>query len=141
MSYYIDRTLDSRRLTNVLLTAFGALAVLLSAVGIYGVMSLNVRRRTREFGIRLAIGAQPRQLTWSVLRDGLALAGGGAMFGVLGALAVTRYLRSLLYEVSPTDPLVFVALPLSLLGVALIASWLPAWRAGRSDPLVALRDE
>ena len=141
MSSYLASTLDSRRLTNMFATAFAALAVLLASVGIYGVMALNVRRRYREFGIRLAIGARPSQLVGAVLGRGLLLAGGGAAAGVLGALFVTRYLSNMLFQVSPTDPAVFIALPIALLGVALAACWLPAWRAGRSDPLIALREE
>jgi predicted permease len=141
LSWYLASTLDPQRLTNILLTSFAILALLLTSVGIYGVMSLYVRRRSREFGIRLAIGAQPSQLLRSVLVQGLMLAASGAAAGVVGAFAVTRYLRSMLYEVSPTDPLVFGALPLGLLAVALVACWLPAWRAARSDPLVALREE
>jgi putative ABC transport system permease protein len=141
MSYYVGSTLDSRRLTNDLLTAFAILAVFLASVGIYSVMSLNVRRRAREFAIRLAVGARPDTLIGSVLRQGLGLAAAGAVTGILGALAVTRYLQTMLYEVSPTDPTVFLLLPILLLAIGLVACWLPAWRAGKSDPLVALREE
>ena len=141
MSYYIEGTLAPRRLANLLSVAFAALALVLAAVGIYGVMSLNVRRRSREFAIRLAVGAEPGDLLRSVLRQALRLAALGAAAGVLGAVAVTRLITGMLFEVSPTDPLVFAALPVALVTMALGACWLPAWRAGRSDPLVALRQD
>jgi predicted permease len=138
---YLARTFETQRLTDFLLTAFAALALILATVGIYGVMSLHVGRRNREFGIRLAIGARPANLLRSVLTQGLTLAVAGAAFGVAGAFALTRLIQGMLYEVSPTDPLVFASLPLALIVVALVACWLPARRAAKSDPLVALRNE
>jgi putative ABC transport system permease protein len=108
-------------------------------VGIYGVMSLHVANRSREFGIRLAIGADPRALVRLVLGEGAVLAALGVVLGIAGALAATRSLASLLYDVSPTDPVVLLALPLLLAGVALAACYLPARRAARSDPLKVLR--
>jgi predicted permease len=137
----IDNTLNNQRMTNALLTAFALLAVLLAAVGIYGVMSLYVSNRTNEFGIRLALGAQPSALLRSVLRQGLMLTLAGVLVGMAAAAALTRTLASLLFEVSATDPAVFLSAPLLLLAVALVACYIPARRAMRVDPLVALRYE
>ncbi len=137
----VDKTLNNQRLTNTLLTVFALLAVLLAAVGIYGVMSLYVSNRTNEFGIRLALGAQPAVLLRSVLRQGLALTLAGVIAGTAVAVALTRTLASLLFEVSATDPMVFFSVPLLLIAVALLACYVPARRATRVDPLVALRHE
>lgn len=137
----MDRTLNSQRLTNLLLTSFAALAVLLAAVGIYGTMSLYVGSRRNEFGIRLALGAQPVVLLRSVLREGMVLIGAGVAIGLAGALALTRTIASLLFQVSPTDPIVFTGVPLVLVVVALIACFVPARRASRVDPITALRHE
>ena len=139
LSSIIDQTFATRRLTKLLLGGFALVALLLAAVGIYGVMSLHVANRSREFGIRLAIGADPRKLVRLVLAEGAVLAALGVVLGIGGALAATRSLASLLYEVSPTDPMVLMALPLLLAGIALAACYLPARRAARSDPLIALR--
>jgi putative ABC transport system permease protein len=137
----VDQTLNNQRLTNTLLTVFAGLAVLLAAVGIYGVMSLYVSNRTNEFGIRLALGAQPAILLRSVLRQGLVLTLGGVLAGTATAFALTRTLASLLFEVSATDPTIFFSVPLLLVAVALLACYIPARRAMRVDPLVALRYE
>lgn len=135
----IDQTFATRRLTKLLLGGFALVALLLATVGIYGVMSLHVANRSREFGIRLAIGADPRRLVRLVLGEGAVLAAVGVVLGTAGALAVTRSLAGLLYEVSPTDPAVLIALPLLLAGIALVACYVPARRAARSDPSSALR--
>ena len=135
----IRSTLADRRLMEILLGAFALLALTLATIGIYGVMSLFVTNRAREFGIRLAIGAAPGTLVRLVLGQGIMLATSGVVLGVVGALLATRSLRSLLYDVSPTDPIVFTALPLALLAIAVGSCWLPARRATHSDPLVALR--
>ena len=135
----IDQTFAARRLTKLLLGGFALVALLLATVGIYGVMSLHVANRSREFGIRLAIGADPRALVRLVLGEGAVLAALGVVIGIAGALAATRSLASLLYDVSPTDPVVLLAFPLLLAGVALAACYLPARRAARSDPLRVLR--
>jgi ABC-type antimicrobial peptide transport system permease subunit len=140
-SSIIDQTFATRRLTKFLLGGFALAALILAAVGIYGVMSLHVANRSREFGIRLAIGADPRALVRLVLREGAVLAAVGVALGIAGAVAVTRSLSSLLYDVSPTDPAVLLALPLLLAGVALAACYLPARRAARSDPLSVLRTD
>jgi predicted permease len=137
----MDLTLNSQRLTNLLLTSFSVLAVLLAAVGIYGTMSLYVGSRKNEFGIRLALGAQPGVLLRSVLREGMVLIAAGVAVGLVGALALTRTIASLLFQVSPTDPIVFTGVPLVLVVVALIACFVPARRASRVDPISALRHE
>jgi putative ABC transport system permease protein len=138
---WAGQSLDARRVTKVLLAGFALLAALLASVGIYGVMSLYVADRYREFGVRLAIGAEPRGLVRMVLGQGLALAGMGVGFGVIGALVATRWLRALLYEVSPTDPFVYATLAGALLALAAASVYLPARRAARSDPLITLRTE
>jgi len=139
LSDYLGRALATRRLTEILLGSFAALAMTLAAVGIYGVMSLYVANRTREFGIRMAVGAEPRAVMRLVMREGTALAVAGIVIGVVGATFATRWLGSLLYDVSAHDPLVFVSLPLVLLAVAAASCYVPARRAATSDPLVALR--
>jgi putative ABC transport system permease protein len=141
MTEVIGRTLNSQRLMNLLLTSFSVLALLLAAVGIYGTMSLYVGSRKNEFGIRLALGAQPGVLLRLVLREGMLLIAAGIAIGVGGALVLTRAIASLLFEVSPTDPVVFTGVPLLLVFVALAACFVPARRASRVDPMVALRCE
>ncbi|HWP41819.1 MAG TPA: FtsX-like permease family protein, partial [Blastocatellia bacterium] len=134
-------TLNRERLTNMLLTAFALLAAGLAAVGIYGVVSVYVSSRTAEFGIRLALGAEPAHLLRSVLRRGLMLAAIGTAIGAAGALALTRVLSGLLFEVSATDPVVFTGVVVFLMGLALGACYAPARRSTRIDPMVALRYE
>jgi putative ABC transport system permease protein len=129
------------RLYSLLLGLFAAVAMLLAAVGIYGVMAQAVARRTPEIGLRLALGAQARDVLGMVVGDGLRLAGIGVALGVAGAVAGSRLMVSLLYGVRPLDAVTFVAVPLALLGVALAASYLPARRAARVDPMMALRTE
>jgi predicted permease len=135
----IDQTYATRRLTKLLLGGFALVALLLASVGIYGVMSLHVANRSREFGIRLAIGADPRSVIRLVLGEGALLAAIAVVLGIAGAIAATRSLASLLYDVSPTDPVVLLSLPLLLAAIALAACYLPARRAARSDPLSVLR--
>jgi putative ABC transport system permease protein len=139
LASWVGQSLDTRRITEMLLAGFALLAALLASVGIYGVMSLYVTDRSREFGVRLAIGAQPRGLVRMVLGQGLALAAGGVGIGILGALVATQWLRALLYGVSPTDPIVYATLAGALLTLAAGSVYLPARRAARTDPLVALR--
>jgi putative ABC transport system permease protein len=141
MTEIIGQTLSTQRLTNFLLTAFAIIALALAAVGIYSTMSVYVGSRTKEFGIRLALGAQPGALRRAVMRQGLRLTGVGVVVGVAGALALTRTIKSLLFEVSATDPVVFIAIPVLLVMVSLLACYTPARRATKVDPLVALRDE
>jgi len=141
MTEIVGQTLSTQRLTNLLLMSFAILALLLAAVGIYGTMSLYVGRRRKEFGIRLALGAQPATLLWSVQRHGVLVAAAGGLAGIAGALALTQTITSLLFEVSATDPLVFGGIPALLLLVAQAACYLPASRSARVDPLTVLRYE
>jgi predicted permease len=129
------------RLLTVLLGLFGVMGLVLGALGLYGVLSYLVNQRTREIGVRLALGAQPRDVLGMVVGRGLKLAGLGVVVGLIGALALTRLMQGVLYGVTPTDPLTFFGVAVALLGVAAFASWLPALRATRVDPLVALRSE
>jgi len=138
---FVDQSLATRRLTQILLGAFALLAVVLAGVGIYGVMSLYVANRKREFGIRLAIGAEPKAVVRLVLREGAVLAALGIGLGVMGALGATRWIQTLLYEVNPTDPIVYVSLSSLLGAITVMACYLPAKRAARSDPLAVLRAE
>src|SRR4030088_3739606 len=121
-----------------LLGLFGALALILASIGIYGVLAYSVAQRTSEIGLRMALGAQPRQVVGLVLKQGMLLAGVGAIVGILVALPVARLASGLLYGVSATDPLTYAAITLLLMSVALLACYLPARRATRIDPLVAV---
>jgi predicted permease len=127
------------RMGAALLGLFGALALILASIGIYGVLAYSVAQRTSEIGLRMALGAQPRQVLGLVLRQGMLLALIGATAGILVALPVARMAAGLLYGVSATDPLTYMGITLLLMGVALLACYLPARRATRIDPLVALR--
>lgn len=133
--------LRERRLAARLTASFSLVALALAALGIYGVVSYGVRRRTREMGIRMALGAERREILGLLVARGMKLALIGMALGLPSAAAATRFLRSLLYEVSPTDPWTFGAIPLVLAASALAASYLPARRAARLDPLAALRYE
>ena len=120
---------------------FGGLALVLALVGVYGVMAYAVNRRTREIGIRTALGARPGAVLRMILREGLVMTLGGAALGFPLALGIGHLLNGMLYKVSPTDPVAFTVAPIVLVGAALLACWLPARRAARLDPLVALRNE
>jgi len=141
MRRLIYDSVAQQRFRTWLIAIFSTLALLLACVGIYGVMSYNVTRRTPEIGIRLALGAQPRDVLRLVLGHSFWLAAGGAATGVAVAFVVTRGLGSLLYEIKPHDTLTFTAVPLLLIAVAVLASYLPARRATEVDPLAALRQE
>jgi predicted permease len=134
-------SLAFQRFMMTLLSVFAALAVVLAAVGLYGVLSYLVGQRTHEIGLRVALGARPHQILALVLRSGLMLAGAGVALGLVGAAAATRLLASQLYGVGPTDPLTLGAVTLVLALVALLACIAPAWRGTRVDPMVALRAE
>lgn len=137
----IHNMLANRRGVMLLLAAFAAIALLLSAVGIYGMLAYDVTQRTREIGIRGAIGASRGQIMTLILRQGLGKTGLGLALGLAGALGLSRYMGSLLFDVRPSDPVAFGAVSALLLLVALLASWLPARRAAKVDPIVALRCE
>ncbi|HEV2247151.1 MAG TPA: FtsX-like permease family protein, partial [Terriglobia bacterium] len=137
----VNESLMPERLVATLSTLFGLLALVLACVGLYGIMAYNVGRRTHELGIRMALGAEKRDVLRMVIGQGFRLALIGVLIGIAGALALTRFLASLLYGVKPTDPLTFIAVSLILIGVALLACYIPARRAAKVDPMVALRYE
>jgi predicted permease len=141
MDQVISRSTEGRRFVLSLVGSFAALALLLAAIGIYAVLAYSVTRRTHELGVRMALGARRGDVFRLVLGQGLRVTAIGIVFGIAGALGLTRFLQSLLYEVRPTDPPTFVAVLLLLVGVSVGASYLPARRAMSVDPLVALRYE
>jgi len=141
MEQIISDSLTERRFAMLLLIIFASTALVLAAVGIYGVMSYAVSRRTHELGVRIALGAPRGEILRLVVRDGMAMAAAGAAVGLAGALGLTRFLASLLYGVRPADPLTLAAVLLLFGGIAVLACYIPAWRATRVDPLVALRYE
>jgi putative ABC transport system permease protein len=127
------------RFSTLLLSIFAALALLLAGVGIYGVMANAVRARTREIGIRMALGAEPQVVARALLAHGLRLIAAGVLLGTAGALALTRVLQSQLYEVSATNPITFILAAAILAAIGAAACYLPARRAARMDPLLVLR--
>jgi putative ABC transport system permease protein len=137
----VGNSMAGERLAAVLGSIFGGLALLLISVGLYGLLAYSVARRRSEIGIRMALGARPGAVLQLVVGEGMKLALMGAALGIAGALALTRFLSSLLYGVTPTDPVTFVAVTLVLLGVALVACYIPARRATRVEPMEALRHE
>ncbi|HUQ88177.1 MAG TPA: ABC transporter permease [Vicinamibacterales bacterium] len=141
MTEVVAASLATPRLTGFLMGTFAAIALTLAAVGIYGVLSYLVARRTHEIGIRLAVGADRMQVLTMILKQGLTLAGTGIVAGIVAALALTRLMQTLLYQVRPSDPETFILVSLALVGVAIVASAVPAYRATRVSPLVALRTE
>lgn len=141
LSQVYSASLDARRFSITLIGVFSAVALLLASTGIYGVISFSVAQRTREIGVRMTLGASTREVLHMVLRQGVFTGMLGISAGVLGALALTRWLRSQLFEVSATDPATFAGVALLLFLVSLLACWIPARRATRVDPMVALRYE
>ena len=133
--------LQSDRFNLGLMGSFALLALLLAALGIYGVMTYTTAQRTRELGIRLALGAQARDVLTLVAVQGMKLAFIGVALGMLGSFALTRLMKSLLFGVGPTDPATFSLVPLLLVVVTLVACYIPARRATKVDPLIALRSE
>lgn len=141
MEALLDRSLRERRFQLGLLSAFSAIALLLSALGIYGIMSRATSERTHEIGVRLAVGADARDVRWMVLRNGGALAVLGIAIGFALAFLLTRYMSGMLFGVTPLDPLTYIGASVVLLFAAVLATWVPAWRASNVDPVVALRNE
>jgi len=138
---YVSDSIVGTRFEALLLGIFGVLAFLLTAVGLYGVISYTVVQRTREMGIRIALGADRIAILGMVVRDGTLLACTGALVGLAAAFILTRLMASLLFGVGPTDPLTFLCVPVALIAVAVLASYVPARRAAKVDPMVALRYE
>jgi len=146
---YSVRTMDEirsesvapERLNLTLLSLFAGIALVLAIVGIYGVMSYSVTQRTHEIGIRMAIGAQPRDVFKLIIGQGMLLAVLGVVLGLIGAFGLTRLMASMLFGVEPTDPATFVSIALLLTGVALVACYVPGRRATKVDPVVSLRYE
>jgi putative ABC transport system permease protein len=141
MEAFVSEAYARPRFNLVLLGLFGGLALLLSAAGIYGVMAYGVAQRKNELGLRLALGAQPHDVMNLILRQGLRLISVGLVLGLVSALALTRLMKSLLFGVNATDAVTFAAVTLLLLVVALLACWIPARRATKVDPLIALRSD
>jgi putative ABC transport system permease protein len=141
MDERLAKSAAERRFAVILFETFGLAALVLAAIGIYGVLSGSVTERTREIGVRLALGAQRRDVLGMILGQGVKLAVSGVGIGLLAAWAVTRLLTTMLYSVSATDPLIFGGVAVLLIVVALVACYLPARRATKVDPLVALRQE
>jgi ABC-type antimicrobial peptide transport system permease subunit len=139
-----DRLYDSlarQRFSTTMLGAFAVFALLLAAIGLYGVMSHLVTQSTRDIGVLVALGARPGNIIRLVVQQGMGLAGVGIVVGLVGAVALTRVMTSLLFGVSTTDALTFGTVPALLAVVAFAATIIPAWRATRVDPMVALREE
>lgn len=141
MSDVVDAATARTRFTMLLLGLASAIALVLGAVGIYGVMAYGVSVRQREIGVRMALGARPGDVSWMISRQGMLLAGVGIAIGLGASVALTRFLRGLLYDVSPMDPVALIGAAVSLLAVTLLASWLPARRAAAVDPANALRSD
>jgi len=141
MDERLSESMVRRRYGVTLLSAFGITAVLLAAVGLYGVLAFIVSQRRREIGVRIALGATPRDVVADVLGEGLRLAAAGMAAGLVLAIVVTRLMTALLFGISPTDVATFAGAAALLAAIAILASLVPALRASRVDPLVALRDE
>lgn len=141
MDQLVANSVARLRFMMFLLSAFAGLALLLACIGIYGVIAYSVAQRTREIGIRMALGADKKDVLQMVIGQGLRVTLLGTVMGIGGAIALTPFLSSLLYGVKPTDPLTFVAVSLLLTATALLVCYIPARRAMRVDPVVALRHE
>ncbi len=141
MQDVINDSLSARRFTRLLLGTFALLALVLAGVGIYGVVSYTVTQKTHDIGVRMALGADRRTVLGAVLKGAMAMAAVGIGVGAVAALAATRVMKGLLFGVSATDPITFGAVALVLAVVTLIASYVPALRATKVDPIVALRCE
>src|SRR5262249_51893114 len=136
-----DNNISQERMVTMLCSFFGALALALAAVGLYGVMAHSVANRVREIGIRMALGARRGEVLWLVLRETALMVGIGAVIGIPAALALTRLVASFLFGLTPQDPLSLIAATLILIAITVLAGYIPAHRATRVDPMVALRYE
>jgi ABC-type antimicrobial peptide transport system permease subunit len=139
MDEVVSRSTSRQRFNMLLMTVFGSSALLLAAIGIYGLMAYSVQQRTQEIGIRLALGADAGDVKRMIVLQGMRLAIVGVGVGLASAFGLTRFIASILYDVKAWDPLVFVSVPVLLAAVALLAVWLPAGRASRVSPIIALR--
>jgi putative ABC transport system permease protein len=138
---YVGESIADTRFESILLGIFGTLAIVLTAVGVYGVVSYGVTRRTREMGIRLALGAERRTILGMILKNGLLLVLMGVVPGLLAAFLLMRFIAGLLYGVGPADVSTFLSVPVVLIAIAVVASYLPARHASKTEPMVALRYE
>jgi len=141
MDELMSSTIADRTFNMFLLGTFAAVALILAAVGIYGLIAFSVAQRTRELGIRMALGALPRDVLLLVVRQGATLALAGIAVGSLGAIVSTRWMQSMLFHVDPLDPLTFAAVGVALAAVAVGATWVPALRAARVSPVTAMRTD
>jgi ABC-type antimicrobial peptide transport system permease subunit len=141
MTEVVSRSTSRERFNMWLMTVFGGCALLLAAIGIYGLMAYSVAQRTQELGIRMALGAEAGHVRRMVVRQGMRLAAVGLVLGLVASMALARVVESFLFGVTARDPLVFLGVPLVLAVVAFVAVWLPALRASRVDPIEALRYE
>jgi putative ABC transport system permease protein len=141
MDAAVANNVAAPRFRTLMLGIFAAVAVCLAMAGVYGVMAYMVSQRSNEIGLRMALGASPADVWRLVLRQGMLLTGAGLALGLAGAVAATRLLTSVLFEVKPSDPMTYAAVAALLAAVALAASYIPAHRASKVDPLVALRQE
>jgi putative ABC transport system permease protein len=141
MDGLIARTAAERRFTLILFEAFAIVALILAAAGIYGVLSGSVAERTREIGVRAALGASRGSILRLIVGQGLSLAGIGVVIGLSGALAASRFIAALLFGISALDPVTYLGVVALLAGVAVLACWVPAWRAARVDPVTSLKTE
>ena len=141
MQEHLETFMSQETLESRLTAIFAALAVLLAAIGLYGVMSFNVARRSNEIGIRIALGASGGGVQWMVLRESLALLAAGLVVGIPSALAAARLVRAQLYQMSPFDPVIFMGATIGIAAVTVLSAWLPARRAAAVDPMTALRCE
>jgi putative ABC transport system permease protein len=141
MEQVLDEDTSQRRFESFVMSIFASLALVLASIGLFGVLSSLVSQRTQEIGIRMALGAQTRDVLGMVLGEGFRMVVLGVIIGVAGGIALSRYLSSLFFGVSPANPATYVEVALLMIGIALLACFLPAWRAIRVNPMVALRYE
>lgn len=141
MDAIVSRSIRERRFQFGLLICFAAAALMLSAIGIYGVMNRATQARTHEIGVRMAIGADAGAVRWMVLRGASTIALAGILGGSAIAVALSRYMSSMIFGITPFDPITYVSAALVLLAAAITAAWVPAWRASRIDPAIALRND
>jgi putative ABC transport system permease protein len=141
MESSVESGLATSKTAATVAAFFGALALLISSVGLYAVVASRVSERTRELGVRMALGSTPRDVMWLVMRGGARLGVTGLVIGLLGSVVVARLMAALLYGMSPADPLTFALVPVLLAVIVLVATYIPARRAVKLDPVVALRNE